>query len=293
MATYDFEYYYGVSAPAGNVNTVNAESASITIDDGDTLEPGEVITVTFTDGSTTSVTYQGISDAGEPYFTSIPGNQYYFASNTVYSTQPPGSAPEMNVEDFFCFLSGTMIATPTGDVAVEDLAIGDLVLTATGVAVPVKWIGMQTVVSRFGMPERRRPVLVSAGALGADLPARDLKLTADHALLLDGVLVQAGALVNQTTIRHMTTAELGARFTVYHVELENHELVLAEGVAAETFVDNVSRRRFDNYAEFEALYGTERQGTGEMDLPRVKSARQLPIEIRARITAGAEASAAA
>ena len=89
---------------------------------------------------------------------------------------------------------------------------------------------------------------IAAGALGKDLPVRDLRVTADHALLIDGVLVQAGALVNGTSIRRIEPAELGERFIVYHIETENHEIVLAEGAPAETFIDNVSRQRFDNYA---------------------------------------------
>ncbi|GGC89792.1 hypothetical protein GCM10010994_54550 [Chelatococcus reniformis] len=170
----------------------------------------------------------------------------------------------------------------------EELAIGDLVLTCDGLAVPVKWIGRQTLMPAFGLSEERRPVFISAGALGEGLPVRDLRVTSDHALLLDGVLVQAGALVNGTTIRRMTPAELGERLVVYHIELDRHDLVVADGVAAETFVDNVARRRFDNYAEFVALYGADDNATGEIDLPRVKSARQLPAAVRQRIEAAAE-----
>ena len=98
---------------------------------------------------------------------------------------------------------------------------------------------------------------IAAGALGDNLPIRDLRLTSDHALLIDDVLVQAGALVNGSTIRRIPNAELGERFTVFHIETENHEVILAEGTPAETFIDNVSRRRFDNFAEYEALYGAD------------------------------------
>ncbi|MCB4768537.1 Hint domain-containing protein [Ancylobacter sp. Lp-2] len=266
-----------------NINTSNEGPVSFTIDDGDTLEVGESITLTVGSGTVTGV-YQGISDAGDPYFT-VSG-QYYFGSSTEY-TNGASNAPAYT-EEAFCFLAGTLIATPEGLVAVEDLAIGDLVLTSEGRTVPVKWMGRQTIVSMFGMSEARRPVVIAAGALGENLPACDLRVTPDHALLLDGALVQAGALVNGTTIRRMTAAELGERFVVYHIELENHELVVAEGVDAETFVDNVARKHFDNYAEFEALFGTSPASIAELDLPRVKSARQLPASIRARVQDAAE-----
>ena len=90
--------------------------------------------------------------------------------------------------------------------------------------------------------------------------------------------------LGQYTRRH---AELGERFTVYHIETENHEIVLAEGVPAETFIDNVTRERFDNYAEFEALYGAAPAPMEELPLPRAKSARQVPRAIRERIAAAA------
>ncbi|MBS7542817.1 Hint domain-containing protein [Ancylobacter oerskovii] len=199
-------------------------------------------------------------------------------------------ASSLNIGDDFsvqptdillCFLAGTGIATPAGTVAVECLSIGELVSTADGRAVPVKWIGRKSAAPLF-LAEERRPVRIGAGALGAGLPVRDLDVTGDHALLIDGLLVQAGALVNGTTIRRLSPDELGARFTVYHIETERHDLVLAEGVPAETFVDNVSRRRFDNHAEYEALYGAG-SCVPERELPRVKSARQLPARLRERL----------
>jgi hypothetical protein len=78
------------------------------------------------------------------------------------------------------------------------------------------------------------------------------------------------------------------RFVYYHIELEDHELILTEGVASETFVDNVTRRRFDNYADYEAMYGCEEIAIVEMDVPRAKSARQLPHVVRERLAARSE-----
>ncbi|MCB4768436.1 Hint domain-containing protein [Ancylobacter sp. Lp-2] len=186
-----------------------------------------------------------------------------------------------------CFLAGTHIATPGGECLVEDLAIGDLVLTMSGETRPVRWIGRQTVTRRFADPLRSYPIRVAAGALGESVPLRDLFLSPDHALMIDGVLAQAGALVNGTAITRVDTPE--ERFTYFHIELEDHALVLAEGAPAETFVDNVSRRRFDNYAEFAALYGDRDKACPEMDLPRVKSARQLPEAIRMRLATRSKA----
>ncbi|MDR6953624.1 hypothetical protein J2X65_002987 [Ancylobacter sp. 3268] len=215
---------------------------------------------------------------------------YYLYSNDI--SLAIGDEVQWTAMPFIvCFLAGTMIAAPDGEVAIETLRVGDLVLTAGGDARPVRWLARQTVSTVFADPLRVLPIRIAARALGDNLPVRDLFVSADHALEIDGLLVQAGALVNGTTIvRH---AEMPQTFVYYHVELDDHSLILAEGVPAETFVDNVSRRRFDNYAEFEGLYSTERQGTGEIDLPRVKSARQLPASIRAGIAAQAPAIVAA
>ena len=185
-----------------------------------------------------------------------------------------------------CFLAGTHIAMAEGERLVEDLAIGDLVLTASGAVRPVRWIGRQSVMRMFADPLRSYPVCITAGALDENVPSRDLFLSPDHALMIDGVLVQAGALVNGVSIIRVERPE--ERFTYFHIELEDHALVLAEGTPAETFVDNVTRRRFDNYSEFVALYGEPGETVQEMDMPRVKSARQLPAHIRERIAARAE-----
>ena len=182
-----------------------------------------------------------------------------------------------------CFCAGTLIATPLGETPVQDLRIGDQILTACGRPVPVKWIGRQTVSTRFGPAERSMPVRIAAGALGHHLPHTDLTVTADHAMLVGGVLCHAGALVNGTTITRVPLAEMGEHYTVYHIETEAHEIILANGAPAETFIDNVSRRVFDNFAEFETLYGDVPEMM-ELPLPRAMSARQVPVATRARLS---------
>ena len=212
---------------------------------------------------------------------------YFFTNDDYAPDQEVGLIRDPFVT---CFLAGTRIATEGGPRPVETLARGNLVLTADGRVAPVRWVGVQTVVSVFADRLRTFPIRVCAGALSEGLPIRNLLVSPDHALMLDGVLVQAGALVNGTTIVRETA--MPERFTYYHLELDDHALILAEGVAAETFVDNVARRRFDNYAEFEALHGEPAAMVAEMDAPRVKSARQLPQALRDRLTARATALAA-
>jgi hypothetical protein len=188
---------------------------------------------------------------------------------------------EINVT---CYGEGTRITTPSGDTTVETLSIGDEVLTAEGRAVPVKWIGRQTVSTRFGPAERLMPVRFSAGSLGDGLPHTDLTVTSDHGMLVDGVICHAGALLNGTTITRVPLREMGETYTVYHIETEAHEIILANGAPAETFIDNVSRRAFDNFAEFDALYGDVPE-MDELDYPRAMSARQVPETIRRTLAA--------
>ena len=137
------------------------------------------------------------------------------------------------------------------------------------------------------MPARLAPVRIAAGALGEGLPHSDLMVTADHAMLIEGVLCHAGALVNGTTISRVPHAELGA-FTVYHIETRAHEIILANGTPAETFIDNVSRRAFDTFDEFEALYGDVPE-MEELPIARAMSARQVPGRVRAALSRQAAA----
>ena len=225
--------------------------------------------------------YTGRTELNEPYVLGEGETLLLLLSDTAYEV---GDYPDGFLESTYvpCFLAGTRIAVPGGEVAVETLRPGDLVLTADGRSVPVRWIGRRTLATPF-VPEPRRPVCIAAGALGAGLPTRDLRLTPDHALFLDGLLVQAGALVESAAIHRMSAGELGPRFEVFHVDTAAHELILAEGVPAETFVDNVGRQRFDNHAEAAALCGDTGAVIEEMTLPRIKSARQLPRSLRARL----------
>jgi len=187
-----------------------------------------------------------------------------------------------------CFAAGTRIATPAGETLVEDLAIGDQILTHDGQSVAVKWIGQETTDTRFGIAERKTLIKITAGALDHTTPDRDLVVTADHAMLVDGVLVAASALVNGTTFHQVDMTRLPQQFTVYHIETEAHQVVIANGAPAETYIDYVSRRVFDNYDEYIALYGDE-PTLDEMPYPRVLSKRQLPPAIKSRLAARAAA----
>ena len=181
-----------------------------------------------------------------------------------------------------CYLEGTLIATPTGERALETLAIGDLILTADGRAVPVKWVGRQQIRNGVFASPKLEPVCIAAGALGQGLPHRDLHVTAAHGMIWQGLVVNAGAMVNGTTIRFVPLTEMPPVFTWFHIETEGHEEILAQGAPSETFVDYVGRSAFDNYQEYLDLYGAERI-IPEMKHPRISAQRMLPNDLRAQI----------
>lgn len=279
----------GLSPDTDPVGDHATASQNITL--SGTAEPNGTVTIT-QDGS--PIGTATASNSGEWTFT-VPNTladktNYSYAATSTDRAGNTGSASSpftVNVDTAICFCAGVMIQTDQGETPVENLKIGDLVMawSPTGSTLqPIRWIGRQTISMTFADPLTTYPVCISAGALGDGLPVRDLRVSPDHALLLDGALVHATALVNGGGIRRLTRAELPANFTYFHIELEQHGLVTADGALAETFVDSVTRRRFDNWAEYETLFGGEDLLTLELDLPRVMSARQLPASVRARIS---------
>ncbi|WP_323764322.1 Hint domain-containing protein [Marinovum sp.] len=180
-----------------------------------------------------------------------------------------------------CFAPGTRITTPLGAIAVEDLRIGDTIATAAGRSVAVRWIGRQTL-ARVSSGRRMQPVRIAAGALGQGLPCADLTVTGDHGLVIDGLVINASALVNGHSIDWVPLRDLPDQITFYHVETEAHDVILANGTPAETFIDYLGRRAFDNFAEYLGLFGAERI-IPEMAAPRISAARLLPKAIRARL----------
>jgi lysophospholipase L1-like esterase len=141
-----------------------------------------------------------------------------------------------------CFAAGTRILTPHGEQAVEDLAAGDVVMTHTGAA-EVIWLGRRRInLARHRQKEEVQPIRIAAGALCDGFPRRDLLLSPDHALYLDGHLIPAKALLNGFTIRRSAQPSV----TYYHIEVSRHAAVFAEGVAAETYLETGNRGAFEN-----------------------------------------------
>lgn len=158
--------------------------------------------------------------------------------------------------DCMCFLSGTRIMTPGGEVAIEDFRIGDLVATESGKTRAIRWIGRINVdrVGTAEWPANAMPVRVSKDAFGAGSPHRDLYLSPSHMVHLNGVLMPIGDLINGRTITPVNVA--GDQLTYFHVELETHDVLIAEGAPCESFLTTAEKLAvFDNADEYYALYG--------------------------------------
>jgi hypothetical protein len=261
---------------------------------GETLTANAYLaTGLLTDGPATGVTFQWQEEQAGGTWQDIDG-----ATGATYTIQNSDIGSEIRVvafdgndsstsastEQVICFFAGTLVKTDRGDLPVEALTPGNKALTVSGEVRVIKWIGRQTISTRFADTLRVLPIRVRAGAFSDNVPSRDLLLSPDHALLVGDVLIQAGALVNGTSIVRETNVP--QTFAYYHIELEDHSLILAENTPAETFVDNVDRMGFDNWAEYEALYPYGKT-VAEMPYPRAKSHRQVPRAIRERLAARA------
>lgn len=227
---------------------------------------GQASVTVFTIGNTTQTItiYATPVGGGTPVVVgTVPVNQS--TGTTTYNVPLDTSALDPNLDYVFqtpgfwfgdteygpvdvvpCFAAGTRIATARGEVLVEDLRVGDLVVVAEAGAPlqPVVWVGHSRV-NVAGHRDRAAvaPVLIRAGALAEGVPHRDLRVSPEHAMYLDGRLVPARHLVNGTTV----VQELWCPdVTYWHVELPAHGLLVAEGAVSESYFDDGNRQHFDN-----------------------------------------------
>jgi hypothetical protein len=144
-----------------------------------------------------------------------------------------------------CFAAGTGIDTPDGPRAIETLRPGDRVLTLSGQPVPITWLGHRRIdCRRHPRPQDVHPIRIRAGAFADNVPRRDLLLSPDHAIHTEGVLIPVRALQNDNSIAAQRVDEI----TYFHLELPTHDIILAEGLPAESYLDTGNRSAFSNTA---------------------------------------------
>lgn len=194
---------------------------------GDIINPGTTVTKATLSATQLVLT---TSSGSITYAVSAPG----YTGDLLLA--PAGTGTDVIVP---CFAAGTRIATPDGERPVEGLVEGELICTAGGVARPIKWVGRRRVnCANHPEPHLVRPIRVLAHAFGRGSPARDLLLSPDHAVFVDGLLIPVRLLVNHASI--VVAADV--RTVEYvHVELPAHDVVLAEGLAVESYLDTGHR----------------------------------------------------
>lgn len=166
-------------------------------------------------------------------------------------TPTPVTATDLQVMnvlgyDLACFLPDTRIATPSGEVPVQSLRMGDLVRTQRGDAKCITWIGQGKALATRGQRSAATPVIVRKCALADNVPNQDLRITKGHSLYIGGVLIPVEFLINHRSIIWDDRAQ---EVEVYHIELAEHDVLLANGAAAESYRDDGNRWLFRNNNE--------------------------------------------
>jgi hypothetical protein len=203
--------------------------------------------------------FMGIAAAGAGRLSTIAISSSLIAGVKVKDANALGKFPRgaPGTGDPNCFGRGTFILTAHGEVTVEDLANGALVTTTNG-ALPVKWIGRTSFRRNASASWHPSvvPVRVSRFAIDDQTPQRDLYLTGGHCLLVDGVFIPVKYLVNGRSIAFDDAAKMSETIEYFSVELDTHEVIFAEGMAAETYrYDGHHQIVWDNLGDYQDLYG--------------------------------------
>lgn len=157
-----------------------------------------------------------------------------------------------------CFLSGSLIQTPSDIVTVEDLSVGDEIIAyVDGVTTPrrVIWTGQAHCVVRSHLPddEAGYPVRILKDAIADGVPFKDMLITAEHCLFFDGKFVPARMLVNGRSIFFDKSV---TSYDYYHIETEAHSVVMADGILTESYLDTGNRRAFSQKGNVVSIGGS-------------------------------------
>ncbi len=258
--------------------TTGAQAISGTINNSPaTFANGQSLTGTTVgvDGTDFIVTGSFAGSNGTFYVTNTPAQQPGVGNTATVAATSAGVAYTPA-----CYCAGTLIRTEHGDVPVEQLAIGDRVVTLSGTLEAIRWIGVRSYHGRFlAGHDNLLPIRFRAGSLAYNVPSRDLLVSPKHAMFLDGKLIAAELLVNGSSIARETTAR---RVDYFHIELTHHNVIWAEGAASETFVDDESRGVFHNLQTYRELYPEAEHQTAEYCAPRITEGFEL-LAIRRQI----------
>ena len=211
-----------------NTTTVSFDAGTLTVG-----KPGDFNQISMVLAGTYSGTFSAASDP-------FGGTDVTFSGTVI----PANTIP--------CFAAGTRILTATGEVPVETLCEGDLLPVQLHEGPqPITWIGHRSVdCRRHPTPCDVWPVRIAANVFAPGRPHHDLWLSPDHAVMVDDVLIPIKYLINGMSIVQVQVDAV----TYYHVELARHDVILAEGMPTETFLDTGNRAAFANGGRVVALH---------------------------------------
>jgi glycosyltransferase involved in cell wall biosynthesis len=267
-AKFDDEFIVGLNVGASDApatNFIDYKQAGLTVVSGGTGS-GTGGDITLRDGTTLHLS--GITNSPGTWLAET-------RSDDVVGTQLFLSAAAP------CFVVGTRILTPSGDVPIETLAVGDLVVVRSGEARPIKWIGRRSYDGHFlAGNDDVLPIRFAANSLADGVPRRDLDVSPKHAMFIDDALVPAELLVNDVSIHRLKDVEAVAYI---HLELDSHDVILAEGAYSETFVDCDSRGMFLNAADYASRYPDDPGLAWQFCAPRLEAASAGLVRILMRL----------
>jgi uncharacterized repeat protein (TIGR03803 family) len=224
----------------------------------------------------TLVTFNGANGASPQSGLTLDSHGNLFGTTFAGGANNDGTVFELGnivTDAVACYCRATLILTDQGEIPVENLAIGDHVIGRSGAGRPIKWIGRRSYHGRFVIGrEDILPICIKAGALDDNLPRRDLWISPHHAMYLEGVLIEARDLVNGISIFQ---AERVDEVEYFHIELDTHDVIIAEGALSETFVDDASRGMFHNAREYAALHPGEVAHPARYYAPRLDSGYEI------------------
>jgi len=251
--------------PSSGVNILSFSGINGFNNAGSTIEipgAGKVTNATY-NGSTTTIT----TDNG--YTINISGNytknnnslyQKTDGSNLYISASPTDTinGHQYNDATIVCFLPGSLITTPSGTRAIEDLSVDDEIIAyIDGTTAPrrVTWAGQAHCTVRPGLPDDQAgyPVRILKDAIADGVPFKDMLITAEHCLFFDGKFVPARMLVNGRSIffdKSITS------YDYYHIETEDHSVIMADGMLTESYLDTGNRRAFNQKGNVLSISGS-------------------------------------
>ena len=260
-----------VDAGSTIVDPVSVQSGAIFIFDGtdNTSNTISASIVSKSDDAAGTATLEVISAGATIREIDVQGD---FSSPLYFTRAASGNAFEMGFGTP-CYCPGTLIATQEGEIPVENLQIGTRVQTASGKIRPIRWIGRRAYDPIFTYGNRDvLPILFQKGSLGNNLPRRDLTVSPMHAMFVDGYLIPALHLVNGLSIIQIEKPD---QISYIHIELETHDILLAEGAPSESFLDDGSRGMFHNAQEYSKLYPDAPVLRAQYCAPRLEDGPEL------------------